>query len=206
MDPKDWGEIQDILELLNRHHGLTISMLDHARKPPDAKKGITLSAMEIKGPVEKYGGADWSMVIGRTKEKGRLEIITEGKDTDERLYFLVDVSPMARRRCEHWEIRQPDGSWQPGTPGPKLTYAGDVAEMAENRKEVGHKNREAVYAAIPPGGHVQIGTVLDNLKKVSYRLGRTAVGAHLKALVEEGRRVDTSGTGKTAYYWRTTEE
>ncbi len=199
MDPKDWGEIQDIIEALNREHGLTVSMLDHARKPPDAKRGITLSAMEIKGPVEKYGGADWSMVIGRTKEKGRLEIITEGKDTDERLHFLVDVAPMARRKDEGWEIRQPDGSWQPGTPGPKFTYAGDVAELAEGRRETGRKNREAVYAVIDQ--RMQIGAILERLERAGHKLSRSTVGAHLKALVEEGR-LDSSGEGRNAWYWR----
>ncbi len=201
MDPADWGEIQDILEELNREHRLTIAMLDHARKPLDAKKGVSLSAMEIKGPVEKYGGADWSIVIGRTKEKGRLEMITEGKDTDERLRFLVDVAPMARRNGEGWEIRQPGGFWVPGHPQPKLTYAGDVLELSENRKEVGRRNREVVDTTIQYGERVQIGTVLERL---SPKLSRSTVGAHLKALLEDGT-LDSSGTGRNAWYWRREE-
>ncbi len=200
MDPGDWSEIQDILEALNREHGLTVIVLDHARKPLDAKKKGSLSAMEIKGPIEKYGGADWSMVIGRTKEKSRLEIITEGKDTDERLHFLVDVSPMARRNGTDWEVRQPDGVWISGHPKPKLTYAGDVVELAESRKEVGQKNREAVYAAIPGGQRVQIGAVLERLGKARYPLGRSAVKEHLKDLLEE-RRLDSTGKGRNVWYW-----
>ncbi len=202
MDPADWGEIQDILEELNRDHGLTVAILDHARKPAvGTGKTVYLSPVEIKGPIEKYGGADWSMIIGRTKEKGRLEIITEGKDTDERLHFLVDVAPMARRNGAGWEVRQPGGFWVTGHPEPKLTYAGDVIELAENRKELGRKNREAVYAMIPAGERLQIGTVLERLQLAGHKLSRSAVGAHLKALVEEGR-LDSSGEGRNAWYWR----
>jgi DNA-binding transcriptional ArsR family regulator len=206
MDPADWSDIQDILERLNREHGLTIAMLDHTRKPAvgTAKRTI-LSPVEIKGPIEKYGGADWSLIIGRTKERGRLEIITEGKDTDERLHFLVDMAPQARRETERWLIRQADGTWQPGKPGPKLTYAGDVTELAENQKEVGRKNRQAVYAVFGVGEKLQIGTVLEHLKRTGTQMARSTAGNHLKALVEEEGKLDTTGDGRNAWYWRREE-
>ncbi len=204
MNPADWGVIQDILEGLNREHKLTIIMLDHARKPAvgTAKTSI-LSHVEIKGPVEKYGGADWSMVIGRTKEANRLEIVTEGKDTDERLHFLVDVGPLARRRKDgQWEIRQPDRTWQLSIPGPKLTHAGDIIELAEDRKEVGRQNRKAVYDTMLGGERLQIGTVLERLGRAGHKLSRSTVGAHLKALVGEEGRLDSSGDGRNVWYLR----
>lgn len=145
------------------------------------------------------------MIIGRTKERGRLEIITEGKDTDERLHFLVDMAPQARRENERWLIRQADGTWQPGKPGPKLTYAGDVTELAENQKEVGRKNRQAVYAVFGVGEKLQIGTVLKRLEQAGSQIRRSTVGAHLKALVEGEGKLDSSGDGRNVWYWRREE-
>ena len=114
----------------------------------------------------------------------------------------MDVAPKARRKNGRWEIRQSGGAWLPGTPGPKLTYAGDVLELAESRKEVGRKNREAVDAMIASGERLQIGTVLERLQRAGHKLSRSTVGAHLKALVEEEKKLDSTGDGRNAWYWR----
>lgn len=68
---------------------------------------------------------------------------------------------------------------------PKLTWAGDVTRLAEDRKEVGRENREAVLNVFQPGERLQGGKVEERMRASGSNLGRAAIRGHLKALSEE---------------------
>lgn len=167
MNPKDWGIIMDILETLNRDFGVTLNLLDHARKPPQGAGKIGGSSpIEVKGPIEKYGAADWMMILSETTMPARVEVYGETKDSDERPHFLVDVAPRDSGK-------------------PKLTWAGDVGRLAEDRREVGRENRETVLAVFQAHERLQGGEVERRLSAKGSDLSRTTIREHLKALTEE---------------------
>lgn len=167
MSPKDWGIIMDTLETVNRELGVTIDILDHARKPPQGTGKLGGSSpVEVKGPIEKYGAMDWMLILSETSRANRVEVYAETKDSDERPHFLLDVAPKDSGK-------------------PKLTWAGDVTRLAEDRKEVGRENREAVLNVFQPGERLQGGKVEERMRAFGSKLGRAAIRGHLKALSEE---------------------
>lgn len=47
--------------------------------------------------------------------------------------------------------------------------------------------------------------IIVELERADHRLSRSTVGAHLKALVEEEKKLDSTGDGRNAWYWRREE-
>ena len=181
MNPRDWSKVMDRLETLNRDLGVTILLVDHARKPPvgQGKAGGT-SPLEMKGPIEKYGGMDFIVMVSETTQRGRLEILTEVKDSDERLHFMVDVSREALRQGKGWVQRGPEDHWRTiTTPGPKLTWAGDVAALANAATETRDSNRELVFGMFTSPAEM---TPADVEKVMAGSLSRTTINRHLRTL------------------------
>ncbi len=179
MNPRDWSVVMDRLETLNRDLGVTVLLVDHARKPPVGRgKAGGTSPLEMKGPIEKYGGMDFVMMVSETSQRGRLEILTEVKDSDERLHFLVDVSREFLSDGAGWVTK--DGM-AVAKPDPKLTWAGDVAALAEASSEKGTTNRQAVLDVFRPGDEMAPADIEALCKG---KLGRATIQRHLKALAE----------------------
>jgi len=199
--PRDWGLIQDALEHLVRDHGLTLILLDHARKIAGDKTGSP-SPLDIKGLVEKVGWADWSMVLAR--DQNVVEVVTESKETDDIIHVKLEISPQAKWIDSAWHHRNEDRLWVPGDPpGPKFAFLGDVTKMAQTRAKMGVDNREAVYKTFKPGARLTAEDVVGHLARTPHPLKRSTVCGHLKGLVEAGR-LDRSPE-KEPHYWMVTD-
>lgn len=179
MNPRDWSVVMDRLETLNRNLGVTVLLVDHARKPPVGRgKAGGTSPLEMKGPIEKYGGMDFVMMVSETSQRGRLEILTEVKDSDERLHFLVDVSRECLWDGVGWTRKE---GVAVAKPDPKLTWAGDVSALAEASSEKGTTNRQAVLDVFRPGDEM---APADVAALFEGKLARATIQRHLKALAE----------------------
>jgi DNA-binding transcriptional ArsR family regulator len=132
LSAKDMARMVSVLEQLNREQNLTLLLLDHTRKPvgPRADRDKQRpNPFDLKGSVAKYGAADFMLCLSRTEQPSRLQLYCENKDSDDHPSFLIDVSPK-------------------GSGAPKFTYAGDVRQLAADRKELGQDNREKVLDAL----------------------------------------------------------
>jgi DNA-binding transcriptional ArsR family regulator len=174
---KDMAVMVSVLEELNRDLGLTILLLDHTRKPVGPNSGRNHqepNPFDLKGSIAKYGCADFMICISRTEQDGRIQVYCENKDTDERPHFFVDVSPKDSGK-------------------PKFTWAGDVAKLASDRKEVGKKNPQRVLQALT-SDWTSISTLVSKTGMV-----KSTVSNHLKTLMEEGL-VQRDGENKDTKY------
>lgn len=183
MDEGDWAKAQDILEELNRDMGLTIALLDHSRKPPlGSGKAGGASPVDLKGPVERYGGADWMVVLAEDEHPGRVEVYAESKDSDQRPHFIIEVAPI-------------------GAGGPKLTWVCDVQRLAKGSREVGEANREALLAVFEPGKWLSPADVGKRVKETGRPMAERTVRKHLRAMVEgQPPRLVVAGSGKNTRY------
>ena len=175
---KDMAEAVDVIEDLNRGYGLTILMLDHTRKPAVGQKVIQEpNPFELRGSTAKYGCADFMICLGRSEQKGMLRMYCENKDTDQISDCLVTVSPK-------------------DSADPKFRWAQDADRLVNDRKAVGHANRQKILDLI--------GKDWMTRSKVQAETGlaRSTVTDHLMALVELGA-VEAQGENRNRRYRRT---
>src|SRR5262249_27191652 len=102
-----------------------IIVVDHSRK--NRPEGQVLSSADIFGPPQKWAAAEHVVMQDVVKANERIEVFVESKDGDTARFFL-DVSPR-----------------ESGIE--KFTWAGTVEDLAQQSRETGDKNREAVLAA-----------------------------------------------------------
>ena len=175
---KEMAEAVSVLEELNRDLNVTILILDHTKKPTGKntrRDSQDPNPFDLKGSVAKYGAADFMICLSRTKTPGRMQVFCENKDTDEHPHFFVDVSPKDSGQ-------------------PKFSYAGDVAELAEDMKKRGEENRQRVLDAV--------GDDWISREEVQQKagLGKSAVSSHLRALM--GDKIESNGAKRNALYRR----
>lgn len=162
----EWPRAQDILEELNRDLELTIALLDHTRKPVlGGGKASGASPVDLKGPVERYGGADWMLVLAETDHPGRLEVYAESKDSDQRPHFLIEVAPM-------------------GAPGPKLRWVADVEKLAKGSRAEGEANRQAVLSVFKAGDQIGPEEIIRRYREAGGKLDDRSIKRHLGHLAK----------------------
>jgi len=170
---REISEVIDILEKINRELDVTLLILEHTIKGDyRAKENRTPDPLQVKGGIEKYGCADFMIVLVR-KKTGQLDVYVENKDSDMHPRFLIVVSPK-------------------GSGEAKFTWAGDAPERADS-KETGEQNLEKVYEAL--------GDECLSRDEVQKKTGlkKSAVIFHLSVLVSQ-RRVERLGFAKKPLY------
>lgn len=179
---KEMAQAVSVLEELNRDLNVTILILDHTKKPVGKntrRDDQNPNPFDLKGSVAKYGAADFMICLSRTKIPGRMQVFCENKDTDEHPHFFVDVSPKDSGQ-------------------PKFKYAGEVADLAEDMKQVGEINRRRVLDAV---GEEWIER--EAIEKAVV-LSRSTISSHLKNLKEKGL-IEVDGTNRSARYRKTSK-
>jgi len=121
------AKINNTLEAL-QVGGVTVLIVDHHRKPFGHQSNS--HPLELSGSIQKWAAADFTLDLSATKKEHRLKLRCETKDTDQLGHFFVDISPEGSRGKA------------------KFKYAGDVKQLADEKKTEGKMNRSKVLAAL----------------------------------------------------------
>jgi hypothetical protein len=162
-----------VVQLAEDIRGLVI-VVDHSRKNrPD---GHQLSSADIFGPPQKWAAAEHIVMLGATDDPRRIEVFIESKDGETGRFFLA-VSTR-------------------GSGEEKFSYAGSVAQLAEDRRATGDANRRAVLDKLQASSEaLGVGDLAAVLK-----LSEDTVRRHLTALVKAGQ-ARTAGKARATKYF-----
>ena len=169
----DVAEINEILEAL-QVSGLTVLIVDHHRKPFGHRKNP--HPLEISGSIQKWAGADFTIDLSTTRNERRLKLFCQNKDSDKTAHFLLDVSDK-------------DSGL------PKFTYAGDVKQLADERRAEGQANQARVLASLNGKKWHTCSEIAQELQ-----MPQSTVRGHLNTLLRSGQ-VERRGKTKNAQ-WR----